>query len=114
MHGFVIPVMGRVSPNVTNMPPPQDTFSPKEHAMNPYEHHDLSAELPEYKEQIHQLKMADAHFRKLYAEYETVCKTLGRMETGIETPEDAVIEQHKKQRLHLKDQLLAMLKKSAA
>jgi uncharacterized protein YdcH (DUF465 family) len=82
--------------------------------MNPYEHHDLAAELPQYKDRIHQLKGLDAHFRKLMSDYETVCKELGRMETGIENAADDVVEQRKKTRLHLKDQLLAMLKKSAA
>jgi uncharacterized protein len=106
--------MNKSGAQVTAALPAANNSSPKEHLMNPYEHHDLSAELPEYKNQIHQLKLADAHFRKLYSEYETVCKELGRMETGIETPEDAVMEQRKKLRLNLKDQLLAMLKKSAA
>lgn len=82
--------------------------------MNPYEHHDLAAELPEYKDRIHLLKGSDAHFRKLYGDYEAVCKELARMETGIENAADDVVEQRKKTRLHLKDQLLAMLKKAAA
>jgi uncharacterized protein YdcH (DUF465 family) len=82
--------------------------------MNPYEHHDLAAELPQYKDRIHQLKGSDAHFRKLVTDYEAVCKELGRMETGIENAADAVVEQRKKIRLHLKDQLLSILKKSAA
>ncbi|MFO0070392.1 MAG: YdcH family protein, partial [Alphaproteobacteria bacterium] len=50
----------------------------------------------------------------LYGDYEAVCKELARMETGIENAADDVVEQRKKTRLHLKDQLLAMLKKTAA
>ena len=33
------------------------------------EHHDLIHEFPELRERIHELKIGDAHFRKLFDEY---------------------------------------------
>jgi uncharacterized protein YdcH (DUF465 family) len=33
------------------------------------EKHDLHHEFPEYKEEIHRLKMNDAHFRRFFDEY---------------------------------------------
>jgi len=33
------------------------------------EHHDLLHEFPEYKSQIHELKVSDHHFRRLFDEY---------------------------------------------
>lgn len=76
------------------------------------EHHDLAHEFPEYRDKIHQLKTHDHHFARLFAEYDTVDKEIRRIEQGIETPADEIAEQFKKQRLLLKDQLFAMLKKA--
>ena len=72
--------------------------------------HDLIHELPEYKERIHQLKMSDKHFAKLYDEYNELDQQILRMEEGYETPSDDVIEEMKKKRLFLKDQLVEMIK----
>ncbi|GAA0419377.1 DUF465 domain-containing protein [Cocleimonas flava] len=74
------------------------------------ENHDLHHEFPEYKEKIHELKMNDAHFQRLFKEYDEIVHQITRVEQEIETPSDDVIEEMKKQRLHLKDQLFAMLK----
>lgn len=74
------------------------------------EHHDLIHELPEYREQIHTLKMSDAHFAKLFEEYHDVTKQVERMEAEIEPATTQREEQLKIKRLHLKDQLYAMLK----
>ncbi len=78
------------------------------------EHHTLINELPEYKDQIHNLKTTDAHFRKLFEEYHTIDKEVLRMEEGIETPSDAVMEEAKRKRLMLKDELFGMLQKESA
>jgi len=75
--------------------------------------HDFVQEFPEYKEQVHQLKMQDQHFSRLFQDYQDCNNTLHRIEQEIETPSDAHVETLKKQRLHLKDQLLAALKKAA-
>ena len=73
------------------------------------EKHDLIHELPEHKERIHQLKVSDEHFAKLFDEYHDLDHQILRMEEGIETPSDEVLEELKKKRLYLKDQLFSMI-----
>lgn len=74
------------------------------------EKHDLIHELPEHRERIHELKMSDENFRKMFDEYHELDHQIIRMEEGIETPSDDVLEELKKQRLFLKDQLFAMIR----
>ena len=71
--------------------------------------HDLINELPEHRERIHQLKTSDERFAKLFDEYHEVDDQVLRMEEGIETPSDDVLEELKKKRLYLKDQLFSMI-----
>ncbi len=74
------------------------------------EHHDLVHELPEYREQIHELKMSDAHFSKLFDEYHAVTKEVERMESEVEPVATHTEEALKVKRLQLKDELYAMLR----
>lgn len=74
------------------------------------EHHDLIHELPEFRDKIHELKVSNAHFARLFDEYHELDHEVRRIEQGVETPSDAYLEDQKKKRLHLKDQLYAMLK----
>ena len=74
------------------------------------EKHDLIHELPEYRDQIHELKMNNAHFAKLFEQYHEVDHEVHRIETGAENTADDYLEERKKVRLHLKDELLTMLK----
>jgi uncharacterized protein YdcH (DUF465 family) len=74
------------------------------------EQHDLSHEFPEYRERIHVLKAADAHFRTLFDEYHTLDRQLHRAGTDVEPLSDEHAEELKKRRLLLKDELYALLK----
>jgi len=74
------------------------------------EKHDLIHELPEYRETIHKLKISDSHFSRLFDEYHEIDHEVHRIETGIETTSDEYLENKKKQRLHLKDELFQMIK----
>lgn len=74
------------------------------------EKHDLVHELPEYRDTIHNLKMTDEHFAQLFDEYHEVDHEIHRIETGVETPSDEYLEERKKLRLSLKDQLFEMIK----
>ena len=76
----------------------------------PIEKHDLIHELPEYRERIHELKISDHHFARLFGEYHELDHEIHRIEEGIEPTADEYLEEQKKKRLFLKDQLLAMLK----
>ena len=74
------------------------------------EKHDLVHELPEYRDVIHALKTGNAHFSKLFDEYHEIDHEIHRIETGVETPSDDYVEEIKKKRLLLKDELFAMIK----
>lgn len=75
------------------------------------ENHSLAAELPEFKDQIHNLKMNDNHFRNLHEKYNDVEHEIHRIEVGAENTSDDYLHERKKQRLLLKDELLAIIKK---
>ena len=74
------------------------------------EKHDLIHELPEYRDEIHNLKTSNNHFARLFDEYHEVDHEIHRIETDIETTSDDYLEEKKKQRLHLKDELLKIIK----
>lgn len=74
------------------------------------EKHDLIREIPESKEAIHHLKTNDNHFRNLFDEYHEVETEVHRFETGSENTSDEHLEDLKKQRLHLKDQLFHIIR----
>ncbi|MEN1728228.1 MAG: DUF465 domain-containing protein [Pseudomonadota bacterium] len=71
--------------------------------------HELAEEFPEYKEKIHDLKMNDAHFVKMFDEYHEVNRTVHRMETRIEPVTDEVEEQARRRRMQLKDEIARYL-----
>lgn len=74
------------------------------------EHHDLHHEFPEFKEAIHQLKVSDKHFARLFDEYHTATREVERLEgTGVPV-DDSGFEDLKKKRLKLKDALYSMLR----
>lgn len=73
------------------------------------ENHSLANEFPEHKERIHELKISDMHFLRLFNEYHDVDKEVHHFESGAEATSDEHLETLKVQRLHLKDQLFALL-----
>lgn len=74
---------------------------------------ELHEQLPEFAERIHTLKQTDRHFARLADEYHEVNRRIHRMETNVEPAADDEIERQKKQRLHLLDELRAMLAQAA-
>ncbi|MFC6670172.1 YdcH family protein [Marinobacterium aestuariivivens] len=76
------------------------------------EHHDLVHELPEFRDAIHELKVKDAHFARLFDEYHDITKEVERMQAEIEPVATRVEEDYKLKRLQLKDELYAMLRAS--
>ena len=75
----------------------------------PLEHHPLISEFPAHKDDIHRLKMENSHFHKLMEKYEEVDKHIFRIEDGEEPTEDVYVEELKKERLALKDEIFHML-----
>lgn len=74
------------------------------------EKHDLIHELPEHRDTIRRLKMNDQHFSRLFDEYHEIDHEVHRIETGVENTSDEYLDERKKQRLHLKDELYSMIK----
>jgi len=73
------------------------------------QHHDLVHEFPELKDRIHEMKMNNAHFRKLFEEYHHLTRDVENMENET-TPVATITEEEAKlQRVHLKDELYKML-----
>ena len=72
--------------------------------------HDLHHEFPEYNDAIHALKTGNHHFAKLFDEYHRLNKDIRRIEANEEPVTDEALEEMKKLRLRLKDDLHAMLR----
>jgi uncharacterized protein YdcH (DUF465 family) len=76
------------------------------------EKHDLVHELPEHRDTIHNLKMTNNHFARLFDEYHEIDHEVHRIETGVENTSDDFLEERKKVRLHLKDELFRMIQQA--
>ena len=73
------------------------------------EHHPLMKEFPEYKERMHELKLKNRHFDSLIEKYEALDKHVFRVESEEEVLDDVSLENIKKERLKLKDEIYAMI-----
>lgn len=73
------------------------------------EKHDLHHEFPQFEDKIHDMKMNDNHFRRLFDEYEDLNHKIHGVETtGLFTDDE--LNDMRSKRLHLKDELYEMLK----
>jgi uncharacterized protein YdcH (DUF465 family) len=77
------------------------------------EHHDLIHEFPELKERIHEMKIGDHHFRKLFDEYHELTRNIEKMENEVTPVATHTEEEAKVRRVHLKDELYRMLTAAA-
>jgi uncharacterized protein YdcH (DUF465 family) len=81
----------------------------------PLQDHDVHAEFPEFKAVIQTLRQNDAHFTQLAARYDEVNKHIRRVELeAVPALSDEHMEELKKERLRLKDQLYAVLSRQKA
>lgn len=76
------------------------------------EKHDLHHEFPEHHDRIHELKIGNAHFARMFDDYHHVNREVRRIEEGVENTSDEYLENLKKKRLSLKDQLYEMIANS--
>ncbi|MEE9322598.1 MAG: YdcH family protein [Granulosicoccus sp.] len=77
------------------------------------DNHPLARDLPEYKDAIHTLKANDAHFLRLFDEYEALDKSIVRAEQGLEHLPDLDLDELKLKRVQLKDSLVEILRKQS-
>lgn len=67
--------------------------------------------LHEHKAEISQLKQTNAHFAKIFNEHNTLDQRIQNMESGIEIASNTAIDELKREKLRLKDEIYAMIKK---
>lgn len=71
--------------------------------------HELHEEFPDQAEIIKSLKGENSHFARIADEYHTLNRAIHRMETNVEPTDDATLENLKKKRLSLKDEIASFL-----
>lgn len=71
--------------------------------------HDLGQELPEHAQTIHRLRGANAQFAKLFEDYNEIDREVCRIEQHLVSCPDILLQDFKKKRLALKDELFAMI-----
>ena len=69
---------------------------------------------PEYRELITRLKTTDRHFTNLFDKHNELDQKIQNMISHVESGTPEEIEILKKEKLHLKDELYAILKKVEA
>jgi uncharacterized protein YdcH (DUF465 family) len=73
--------------------------------------HELAEEFPEHVERMHALKGKDTHFARLADAYHDLNGNIHRAETNVEPTDDFHMQEMRKQRLRLKDEIAAYLAK---
>lgn len=68
---------------------------------------------PEYRELTNELKLTDSHFLEVLKKHDQIDQQVRNMEHGNEPGTHIEIENLKKEKLALKDELYAMLKKAS-
>ena len=76
--------------------------------------HELHDEFPAQAPALHDLKLNDPHFRKLADSYHEVNRAIHRAETDVEPVADQLLEDLKKQRLALLDEVAQILASAKA
>jgi uncharacterized protein YdcH (DUF465 family) len=73
------------------------------------EKHNLLNEFPELQDKIHELKVTDTHFRKLFDDYHELEHQIHRINTGIEIANEQFTYELKAKLLFMKDEIYAYL-----
>ena len=73
--------------------------------------HDLSHEFPEFEEKMRELKASNAHFAKLFTQYDETNYNVQKYELGAAVMSVEALEELKKERLLLKDEIYEMLQR---
>jgi uncharacterized protein YdcH (DUF465 family) len=77
--------------------------------MSAHTPNELADVFPDQADTLHQLKLTDAHFARLAEQHHAVNREIHRIETEIDAASDDRLEALKKERLHLLDEIAAML-----
>lgn len=74
------------------------------------DNHTLINEFPDFKDRIHELKTSNHHFARLFGEYNDLDREVRRLEGEGSPKADETMEELKRKRLALKDELYGMLR----
>ncbi|BAK74907.1 protein of unknown function [Pseudogulbenkiania sp. NH8B] len=69
---------------------------------------------PEFRDRISQLKTEDAHFSRLFDKHNALDQQIKNIEAHLEAGSAEDVENLKKEKLKLKDELYQILKNAAA
>lgn len=72
--------------------------------------HELAEDFPDMAQQISTLRQSDAHFARLTDNYHEINRALHRAETDVEPTSDDHMNEMRKSRMALKDEIYQMLK----
>lgn len=73
--------------------------------------HDLAHEFPQHLEKMRALRASDAHFSRLFADYDADNRAITKFEQGDGAIRDEALEVMKKNRLRLKDAIYQILQR---
>lgn len=71
--------------------------------------HDLHAVFPQDAAILHSLKLEDARYREIAEIYHETTRTISRIEGGLEASSDERLEQLKKERLAMLDEVASLI-----
>ena len=71
--------------------------------------HYLTQEFPEYETKISHLKIEDEHFKKLFHQFDELDHEIYRVESDAEPASDDALNDLRKKRVHLKDEIYQFL-----
>lgn len=71
--------------------------------------HNLTNDFPEFSEKIHDLKVNNMHFKKLFESYDELDHEIYKIETDTAPSSDATLNQLRTERVRLKDEIFNFL-----
>lgn len=71
---------------------------------------ELAEQFPLAVEKMHELKVSDTHFAKLFDDYHEINREIHRAETNVEPTDDFHLEDMRKKRLALLDEIAPYLR----
>jgi len=72
--------------------------------------HEIGEDFPEYRERLSQLKQTNEYFKRLSERYHDLNRAIHRGETNVEPMDDFHLEDLRKERVKLKDEIYGMLR----
>ncbi|HUS52824.1 MAG TPA: DUF465 domain-containing protein [Thermohalobaculum sp.] len=74
--------------------------------------HELPEAFPDKIDVMHELRASDAHFSRLSDQYHVINREIHRAETDVEPMSDFYLEDMKKRRLALLDEIAAIINRA--